>query len=198
MMHLNLLFRQRNPILLDLSGCRYDEEDKRDWSIRAGSASSFYGNKIEDYDNRNENEPVSHEALESSIRDCTTIISCVGSVRPTNIWTDFLARPLLRLLRNEVSGWCKDSRHPFYIHYLRTRKALKIAEKEQLRREAAASANNMDNEDDDENEARDPRTRFIRISDLVCSQQCWNFVPLLTNIMHSMVFRYQDMVEKVM
>jgi hypothetical protein len=43
-----------------------------------------------------------------------------------------------------------------------------------------------------------PRIRFIRISDLCVTQAPWCLVPVLTNLFHSMVFRYQDMAEKAM
>ena len=90
------------------------------------------------------------------------ISSCVGAVRFTNPWTDLLAVPLLRWLRPNVSGWCKDARHPYYVHYTSTRKILGIAEREQLRREAAVE---MALEEEDE--IRDepvvvPKIRFIR------------------------------------
>jgi len=173
----------------------YLDEEEASWMERAQSAAKFYGTKAQDYDNRKDSEPTdSNEALHEAIKDCTTIISCVGSVRPTNFWTDFIARPLWRLFRKDVSKWCKDPRHPFYVHYSSTRKALCYAEKEQLRREAAVAAMNEVND----KEEVVPRIRFVRISDLCVAQRPWNFVPILTNIMHSMVFRYQDMTERLL
>jgi hypothetical protein len=175
----------------------YLDEEEGQWLDRAKSAASFYGTKVKDYDNHNEANIIdSNEALEEAIKGCTTIISCVGSVRPTNIVTDLLARPLLRLLRKDVSHWCKDPRHPFYVHYASSRKVLGYAEREQLRREAATAA------DDDDNDEKDPkpvpRIRFIRISDLCVAQKAWHFVPIVTNAMQSMVFRYQDMTERLL
>jgi len=175
-----------------------DEEEEQAWFQKAESASVFYGNSVKDYDNRAEHQDIPDEALEDAIRDCTTIISCVGSVRPTNFWTDIMARPLWRLLRKDVSGWCSDPRHPFYVHYQTTRKALNLAEREQLRREAAASCQDEENGDDDKEIDVVPRIRFIRVSDLCVSQPPFHFVPLITNILHSMVFRYQDMAEKTL
>lgn len=187
---------QGDLIPVDELPCFRRSEDELDETN--GQAATFNDNRPQDYDNRSENEEIApDEALEQAIRDCTTIISCVGSVRPTNFWTDIIARPVWRLLRKDVSGWCDDPRHPYYVHYHTTRKALKFAEREQLRREAAASSRG----DDDDNEDKDkiiPRIRFIRISDLCVAQQPWQFVPLLTNILHSMVFRYQDMAEKAL
>ena len=198
--------RRRGPKLQIVEGCLIppeelpgyrgeDDEEERAWLHKAKSAASFYGNSVKDYDNRGDEENIDpYEALEESIRDCTTIISCVGSVRPTNIWTDLLARPFWRLLRKDVSGWCDDPRHPFYVHYHTTRKALHLAEREQQRREAAAAAC----QDGEEETEAVPRIRFIRISDLCVSQPPWQFIPLLTNTLHSMVFRYQDMAEKTL
>lgn len=143
------------------------------------------------------------ESLRDALRDCTTIISCVGAVRPTNVWSDFLARPLWRLFRSDVSDWCNDPRHPFYVHYHATRTVLNLAEREQLRREAAASALAACSDDDDavpddEELPVVPRIRLIRISDLCVAQPPWYFVPLLTNMLHSVVLRYHDMAEKAL
>lgn len=119
-------------------------------------------------------------------------------MRPTNLWTDLLARPVWRWLRPDVSGWCKDGRHPYYVHFTSTRKILGIAEREQLRREAA-----VEMALEEEEEARDepvvvPKIRYIRISDNCLSQAPYEMVPLLTNIFRSMVFRYHDMAERLL
>jgi hypothetical protein len=179
----------------ELPGYLDDEEGQ--WLNRAKSAAAFYGNKVKEYDNSKEDEVIdSNEALQEAIKGCSTIISCVGSVRPTHIVTDLLARPLLRLLRKDVSRWCKDPRHPYYVHYASTRKALGYAEREQLRQEAAVA---VDDDDDQEKDPKPvPRIRFIRISDLCVSHQPWHLVPIVTNAMYSMVFRYQDMAERLL
>lgn len=177
-----------------------DDEDESEWLERAESAAKFYDNKVEDYDNR-QDQPViidSNEALEEAIKDCSTIISCVGAVRPTNIWTDFVARPLLRLLRPNVSSWCKDGRHPYYIQFASTRKILGYAEREQLRREAAVEMVLEEEEEAREEPVVVPKIRFIRISDLCVAQPPYHFVPLVTNILRSMVFRYHDMAERLL
>jgi hypothetical protein len=180
----------------ELPGYLDDEEGQ--WLDRAKSAAAFYGKQVQEYDNR-ETDPVvdSNEVLEEAIKGCTTIISCVGSVRPTHIVTDLLARPLLRLLRKDVSHWCKDPRHPYYVHYASTRKALGYAEREQLRQEAATAVDDDDQENMDSKKPV-PRIRFIRISDLCVAQKPWHFVPIVTNAMYSMVFRYQDMAERLL
>jgi hypothetical protein len=176
----------------ELPGYVYvDEEEEAEWLQRAKSAAAFYGNAVSDFDNR-DLAPDPDEALQEAILGATTIISCVGSVRPSNLWTDFLVRPLWRILQSDVSKWCNDCRHPYYAHYRTTKKALELAEKEQLKREAAASAI------DDEEKPVVPRIRFVRVSDLCVAQEPWQLVPLLTNALHSMVFRYQDMAEKIL
>lgn len=177
----------------------FSEEDNEEdifFKKKAESAARFYGTNVSDYDNR-ELLPSLNEALESCIVDATTIISCVGSVRPTNLWHDVLARPFWRLLRSDVSQWCKDPRHPYYVNFLSTRKALALAEREQLKREAAAMAL-LEDEEDEHDPVVVPRIRFIRISDLCVGQNPWNFVPLLTNMMQSVVFRYQEMTERLL
>ena len=81
----------------------YKDDEKRAWLKRATSAAKLYRTDVTDYDNRDEgNDPEPDEGLAEAIRGCT-IISCVGSVRPTNLWTDFLARPVWRLMRKDVS-----------------------------------------------------------------------------------------------
>jgi hypothetical protein len=219
-----------------------DDQEERAWFQRAKSAANFYGTKIQDYDNRptnaagtavNETSPTittnsnncdkEKDALQEALRDCTVIISCVGTVRPTNIWTDWISWPLWRLLRPDVSTWCRDVRHPYYVHYASTRKVLGYAEREQLRREAVVTLMNNKNKNSqnknhhhhpNNNHAMEdtlssslsssssdivvPRIRFIRISDLGVSQKPWDLVPLLTNALHSMVFRYQEMAERLL
>lgn len=181
------------------------QEEETVWLQKAESAAAFYGSSVEDDDNRDDNGLAGsdmnniNESLELAIRDATTVISCVGSVRKTNIWTDFLARPVWRILRPDVSSWCRDARHPYYVHYVSTRKALGIAEREQLRREAAAAtlaeAEGMNVKEDD---LYVPRIRFIRVSDLNVGQNPWNLIPLVTNVIHSVVFRYQEMAERLL
>ncbi|GAX28806.1 hypothetical protein FisN_34Hh016 [Fistulifera solaris] len=170
-----------------------DEDEEEEWRKRATSAAAFYGTSIQDYNNQHAYP--ADEVLEDAIRGCTAIISCVGSVRPTNLWTDFLL--LWRVWRKDVSAWCSDARHPYYVHYRSTRRALALAEKEQLRRQ---SLQTLEEDDTLKRKSTDvpSRIRFVRISDLCLQQQPWHFVPLLTNIMHSMVFRYQDMTEQVL
>ena len=169
----------------DLPGYTERDHEEVEWQQRAFSAAQFYGNSLQDYDNRHDGGWIDpNEALQDAIQGCSTIISCVGSVRPTALWSDFLARPLWRILRPNVSSWCQDPRHPYYVQYKSHWKALSYAEREQRKKEAA--------------DLDAPRIRFVRISDLCVSQQPWHFVPLLTNIFHSMVFRYHDMTDEML
>lgn len=171
------------------------DEDEELWTQTAQSAAKFYGNNVQDYDNRDMYQPDVNEALQEAIKGCTSIISCVGAVRPTNLWSDYLAVPLWRLFRHDVSSWCKDRSHPYYVHYASTRKVLGFAEREQLKREACAAVY----AEEDEMQPREiPRIRFVRVSDLCVTQKPWDFIPLVTNALHSMVFRYQDMTERLL
>jgi hypothetical protein len=180
----------------ELPGFIEDTEEEKVWAEKAKSTIKFYDDNMSDYDNR-ELLPDLNEGLEESIKDCTTIISCVGAVRPTNFWTDIVSRPLWRLLKADVSSWCTDGRHPYYVHYASTRKALGFAEREQLRREAAAEAL-AEARQIDPDSLDVPKIRYVRISDLCVGHKPWNFIPLVTNIIHSVVFRYQEMTEKLL
>ena len=170
-----------------------DDVDENEWLQRARSAAAFYGTSVTDYNDDDDKDKSSsddgNQALRDAISSCSAIISCVGSVRPTNAWTDYMVRPLFRLLRKDVSDWCSDERHPFYTSYISTKKAVEIAEEEQKRRESAFSLFDGSGEHNQEEESRvgPPRIRFIRISDLCLDQKPWHFVPLLANAFHSMV-----------
>jgi hypothetical protein len=187
-----------------------DSEEEQVWRETAGSAAQYFGTNVQEFDNR-ELLPDINESLEEALKGCTTVISCLGSFRPTNLWTDILARPFSRILRPDVSRWCSDPRHPYYVHYTSTRKTLSCVEREQRRREAVAAAlaendetNNTNNNVESgggvpaEKVVSVPRIRFIRISDLACSQKPWHFVPLVTNVVQSVVFRYHEMAEQLL
>ena len=154
--------------------------------------SKYYGNRIEFV---NQGNMTDTECLHDAIKDCTAIISCVGAVRRSNVWSDYLAVPFWRLFRHDVRGWCKDTRHPYYAHYYTTKKALDCAEREQKRREAVIQAKD-DRGEYRPRESPPQRIRFVRISDLCLSKQPWELVPIVTNTLQSVVFRYQDMAER--
>lgn len=63
-------------------------------------------------------------------------MSCLGTRRRTNLWTDFLRVPILRIvLCNNVGK--TDMTHPYYVNYFTTKRILEVAELEQRKREAS-------------------------------------------------------------
>jgi len=182
----------------------YVDEDDAIEIEHAKSASKYFGNSMEEYDFRDE-APDPNEALEECIRDCTCVISCLGTDRTTNAWTDFLAMPIWRLLKRDASSWCKDAHHPYYVNYATTRKVVGMAEREQRRRNAIHSTEQeaLEQElvergqvlDETTKLPKPDRIRVIRISDNYVAHNPWSFVPLVVNIFKSMVFQYQEMSE---
>jgi hypothetical protein len=76
--------------------------------------------------------------LQDAISGATVLISCLGTRRRTNVWTDFLHVPILRIVRaNNVDKWCTDMTHPYYINYITTKRILEVAEREQRKREVS-------------------------------------------------------------
>ncbi|KAL7528664.1 hypothetical protein ACHAWF_002654 [Thalassiosira exigua] len=75
------------------------------------------------------------EALRDAVSGATVLVSCLAAFRPSDVWTDFLRVPVLRVFRRDASQWCSDPSHPYYVHYLSTRKILEEAEAEQRRRD---------------------------------------------------------------
>lgn len=171
------------------SNAFWKKEEENNWRDRAKSASRFFRNAIQNYDN-GEYLDEDEEALEEAIRDCTVVVSCVGDVRITNLWTDLIARPLWRLIHWDVRSWCLDPRHPYYVHYSSTRKVLRLAEREQFRRESHA--------EDEEEKKQIPRIRFIRISDLSVASPPWQVIPVVANALYSMVYRYHALCEQLL
>ena len=172
-----------------------ESDDEKEWRKTAGSAAKYFGNKVQDYDNR-ELLPDINESLEEALKGCTTVISCLGAIRPTNLWTDLLERPFWRILRADVSRWCEDGRHPYYVHFMSTRKALGYVEREQIRREAAAAT--LAEDENGSSPISVPKIRFIRISDLSVGQKPWHLVPLITNVVQSVIFRYHEMADQLL
>ena len=177
-----------------------------EWLKRAQAAAKFYGNQVSDYDDgrvvTDNDDRAAVEALEQIMQGCTAIVSCVGSVRTSKPWQDWW---LTRLLQKDVRKWCADANHPFYTHYYTTRKILRLAEREQERRNVLFQAQDDDKEEDKENaellsrrrdkNAPPRRIRFVRLSDLAVTQQPWHLVPVLTNALRSMIFRYHEMAD---
>lgn len=183
-----------------------DDTDDAEWFKRAQAAARFYGNQVTDYDDGRVMDEKEHAgALEQIMQGCTAVVSCVGSVRTTKPWQDWW---LTRLLRKDVRSWCADAQHPFYTQYYTTRKLVHLAEREQERRNVLFQRAQSDHDNQEKDcesaelmrrrrgkNAPPRRIRFVRLSDLAVTQQPWHVVPLLTNALRSMVFRYHEMAD---
>ena len=179
-----------------------EEEIDSEWHKRAEAAARFYGTQVSDYDDgRIVSDDENACALQQVMEGCTAIVSCVGSVRTTKPWTDWW---LTRLLSKDVRTWCADLKHPFYTHFYTTRKMLQMAEREQARRNLLYKAQDEADEEEENAEllkrrrdknAPPRRIRFVRLSDLAVTQKPWSLVPVLTNALRSMVFRYHEMAD---
>ena len=191
----------------------YDREEEDDWKRRATSTAKYFGSKRDDYDNRDKVTVNANEALEEAIQGCTTIISCVGSQRLSNWVFDFF--PFWRIFNKDASRWCKDPKHPYYVVYQSTRKALELAEAEQRKRNTIIDKTAKEETDDDDLDYEDfefqftddpkkevtkisDRIRFIRLSDLAVSRKPFYFIPLMLNTFNSMVLRYHEMAERLL
>eukprot|EP00984_Skeletonema_dohrnii_P000767 scaffold221_cov113-Skeletonema_dohrnii-CCMP3373.AAC.11 len=108
-------------------------------STNGASASGAIINSLQEEDQINEDVRIieaGDEALQEAVSGATIIISCLSSLRYSNLWTDYVKVPLLRVFRQDASKWCVDSTHPYYINYLSTKKILEVAEREQVKRDA--------------------------------------------------------------
>jgi hypothetical protein len=94
------------------------------------------------------------QILSQAIEGCTAVISCLGSSRGTNFYTDYLRVPLMRIWRYDVSSWCHDEGHPYYSVYLANKRILKEVEIEQQRRMVAMESERQRLRLDEELEAR--------------------------------------------
>jgi len=168
-----------------------------DWLATAESNPLYYEGI--DEDNSKLAPSNVYDEIQESMKDCTAVISCVGNVRPTKLWDDVLRVPFFRLLRADVSKWCSDPRHPYYVNHVSTRKVLKMAEKEQRRRDAERKERKAQRIGKKAlEEEKGQRIRFIRISHFGVGQRPWTVNSLITNIFHSLVFRYHDMTEAIL
>lgn len=75
------------------------------------------------------------QQLYQAISGSTALISCLQPSRSTNFYTDYLRVPFLRILNFNVSSWCSDVGHPYFV-YLANERILEAAKLEQRRREA--------------------------------------------------------------
>ena len=88
--------------------------------------------------NNNNDEDDDDAILQDAISGATVLISCLGTRRRTNVWTDFIRVPILRIVRySNVGKWCTDTTHPYYVNYITTKRILEVAELEQRKREAS-------------------------------------------------------------
>lgn len=194
-----------------------DDNDEQGFNSRLDSVRRFFGNVTAEElraqaDGGGGFDP--DEALRDAVKDCTAVVSCVGTVRPTNVWTDYVRAPW-RIFVSDASKWCRDSRHPYYVNYLTTRKVLDIAEREQKRREDEVEEYEKVEEEMVEEALRRglvyereeaehergvgvDRIKIVRISDLAVTSKPWGVVPVLVNMARSLVFRYQDRSEQIL
>lgn len=177
------------------------EAEDAEWLQRAESAARFYGRTVSDYDDGRVTDDENACALAQVMEGCTAIISCVGAVRPSRPLKEWW---LTRLFAKDVRHWCADPSHPYYTHFHTTRKILYLAEREQERRNLLCQAQDdelADNENADlikrrrDKNAPPRRIRLVRLSDLAVTEKPWHLVPLLTNALRSMVFRYHEMAD---
>jgi hypothetical protein len=199
----NLVSRSDLPAKYNFVDDKQEEIDE-EWRKRAEAAAQFYGNEVNDYDDGRLAEDDNTLALQQALEGCTAVVSCVGAIRTTKPWLDWW---LTRLLSKDVRGWCMDANHPFYTQYSTTRKILQMVEREQEKRnllfqaqdESDAQVENADliRRRRDKN-APPRRIRFIRLSDLAVAQKPWALVPVLTNAIRSMVFRYHEMADDLL
>ena len=189
---------------VELERRRREEEDEEDLEF-AVSASRFFSEDLKNYDFRGgqivEDDWIDPDlSLKEAIRNCTAVISAVGTIRPTIPFGDYIFKPWRIFV--SPGRWCRDERHPYYVNYLIMKKVLKYAESEQRRRENEwdeyFKTKVDDGVDEEEAEKRVEKIRIIRISDLCVSNPAWNLVTVITNIALSLVFRYQEKCEKLL
>mmetsp|Transcript_3679 Transcript_3679/g.7695 ORF Transcript_3679/g.7695 Transcript_3679/m.7695 type:complete len:661 (+) Transcript_3679:56-2038(+) len=80
------------------------------------------------------------EALKDAVAGSSVLVSCLATSRLSNLWTDYLRVPVVRVFRRDASRWSSDPAHPYYVNYLSTKKILDEAEREQRRRDDALRA----------------------------------------------------------
>jgi len=141
-----------------------------------------------------------YDDLEAAIRGCSTVISCVGTVRRSKV-SDFF--PPWRIFRKDVSSWCRDKHHPYYVHYLATKALVALTEKEQQRQQAVQTNERERfikhrNQHQNSALATTVKCKIVLISDLCVVFPPYGLVATVTNILRSMIFRYQDMAEHVL
>jgi len=151
---------------------------------------------------------LAEETLHDAITQSTIIISALGTVRYTNILTDFILKPW-RIFQKDVSSWCADKKHPYYVCFQTTQKILKMAEMEQLRRNEILSSLQKEDDAEKSNVPLRPgqaspqhllqdKIKIIRITDLAVTNKPYGFDTIVTNLVRSLIFRYQQMSENIL
>ena len=137
--------REETTVLDNWVGRAADYFRKRGWkngNVTAASVVDSSGNSILSLQDEQQIEEdvkrieAGDEALEEAISGATIIISCLSSLRISNLWADYLRVPFLRVFRKDASKWCSDATHPYYVNYMSTKKILEFAEREQLKRDS--------------------------------------------------------------
>lgn len=111
-----------------------------------------------------------------------------------------------------VGNWCTDSTHPYYVNYMVHKKVLEYCEEAQRNRNRERRVwQNTERRRGAKNAIHDQnggetgsyiegveKIRIVRISDHCLANPAWDIVNVMTNIVRSMVFRYQEKCEKLL
>jgi len=200
-----------------VAGYKPVEEDGDDDEEYAVSASRFYKNDATDYDFRtSERDDASdlnpYLPLQDAIANATAVISTLGTVRATFPFSDYLLKPWRIFI--SADKWCTDKTHPYYVNYMIHRKVLEYCEEAQRKRNGAwriwqnnekrrtSKLESVEMDDDSKDKEKDQdkieKLRIVRISDHCLANPAWDVVNVLTNIVRSLVFRYQEKCEKML
>ena len=188
-----------------------EDEDDEEYSV---SASRFYKNDLEDYDFRTSKfddalDLNPYLPMKDAITNATAIISTVGTVRSTIPFADYLLKPWRIFLSPRI--WCTDASHPYYVNYMAHKKVLEYCEEAQRsrnrewrvwqnneKRRAAKSAENGEENENENATEKVEKIRIVRITDHCLANPAWDVVNVMTNILRSMVFRYQAKCEMLL
>lgn len=189
-----------------------DDEDDKEYAV---SASRFYKNGMKDYDFQSSKEDDASDLnpylqLKDAITNATAIISTIGTVRSTIPFADYLFQPWRIFM--SVGNWCTDSTHPYYVNYMVHKKVLEYCEEAQRSRNRERRVwQNTERRRGAKNAIHDQnggetgsyiegveKIRIVRISDHCLANPAWDIVNVMTNIVRSMVFRYQEKCEKLL
>lgn len=185
------------------------DDDDEEFAV---SASRFYKDDLDAYDYR---AKAKYDAvdlnpllpLHDALLNATAVISTVGTVRSTLPFQDYLLKPWRVFI--SPKKWCTDKSHPYYVNYMVHKKVLEYCEEAQrLRNKEWRNWQNADNrrksktrrKNDDSNneEKKNDRIRIIRITDACLANPAWDLVNVVTNVVRSLVFRYQAKCEKLL